>query len=115
MKKTRTYSGSRIRISDHQAALIISMIKCTAPAYILPTEGHIRAALRDLHTKVIDQANRHALTNRERPTTTDPSTSQASMMWATPAVTPQPGLNDVDHTAGDMGHNAGMNPNLGQA
>lgn len=115
MATPRTYSGSRIRISDHQAALIVSMIRCTKPAYILPTEHHIRHALTDLHTKVIAQANRHALSTRKNPKTTNPQDSQASIMWATPAVRQQPGINDVGHTAGDMGHNAGMNPNLGQA
>lgn len=115
MKKTRTYSGSRIRISDHQAALIVSMIRCTKPAYILPTEHHIRYALTDLNQKVIAQANRYALDHQTRSTDHTTTTSQASTMWATTAGEPKPGLKQVGHTTGNVGHNAGMNPNLGQA
>lgn len=97
---SRTYSGSRIRISDHQAALISKMVAYAMSATPHPDQHHIRWALRDLQQKVIAQANRHQLEAPRERLTTDEQAAQASSMWATPAGDPEPGRRDVGHNAG---------------
>lgn len=92
MKPSRTYSGTRIRLSDHQAHLIIKLINdqldTTASGELTDT----RYPLKDARAKLLPAANRHRTTN---------------------APGPNPGINDVGHTDAGVGHNAGMNTNVG--
>lgn len=113
MKPSRTYSGTRIRLSEHQAHLIIKLINdhldTTASGELTDT----RYPLKDARAKLLPAATRHRSAHPERPTAGNAPTSDLEKWWATPAARRQPGINHVGHETGDVGHNAGMNTNLG--
>ena len=93
MPTKRTYSGSRIRITDFQAHLIALMIDTATEHKVFPNDFHYRCAIRDLHLKTMAQATRHKV--------------QEARLWPTTAASHKPGTKDVGHNAGIPGHDTG--------
>lgn len=94
MKPSRTYSGGRIRITNRQAALIEHLVTAALRPPISDRLTAFAYDLKDLRDKAAPHIQRHD--------------TAVARLWATTA--------GVAHTRlDDVGHNAGMNTNLGQA